>query len=69
MVNIFGEGGSTTYTTTGKRGPPGLAGTAGKRGKAGENAGYYAQYFQHSKTKWDIDFDPNYWIDGYDIQV
>ena len=42
-------------------------GPVGPRGETGENASYYAQYFQHSKTKWDIDFEPNFWIDGYDI--
>ena len=55
----------------GKRGLPGKDGAPGrdgKRGKTGENAGYYAQHFQHSKTKWDVDFEPNFWIDGYDIQ-
>ena len=49
----------------GKRGPRGLTGHAGK---PGENASYYSQYFQHSKTEWDIDFKPNFWIDGYDIE-
>ena len=64
MVNIFGD-------ATGKRGPPGPVGEtgpAGKRGKKGENSGYSSQFFQHSNTKWDIDFKPNFWIDGYDIQ-
>ena len=63
MVNIFGD----SSRRAGKRGPPGSVGPAGKRGKCGENSNYYAQYFQHSKTKWDIDFKPNYWIEGYDI--
>jgi len=66
MVNIFGD-----RTAGGKRGPPGSVGEtgpAGKRGKTGESSGYYSQFFQHSKTKWDIDFEPNFWIDGYDIQ-
>ena len=52
----------------GKAGPVGGVGPSGKRGKAGENVGYYAQYFQHSKTKWDVDFKPNFWIEGYDIE-
>ena len=69
MVNKFGD--RTTGGGAGKRGPPGPVGEvgpAGKRGKAGENAGYYAQHFQYSKTKWDVDFEPSFWIDGYDIQ-
>ena len=66
MVNIFGD-----QPAGGKRGPPGPigeTGPVGKRGKPGENDDFYSQYFQHSKTKWDIDFEPNFWIDGYDIQ-
>ena len=68
MVNKFDD---DTVGGGGKRGPPGAVGEvepAGKRGKAGENAGYYAQHFQYSKTKWDVDFEPNFWIDGYDIE-
>ena len=56
MVNKFGD---DTVGSGGKCGHPGPVvgvGPAGKRGKTGENVGYYAQYFQHSKTKWDIDF-------------
>ena len=69
MVNKFGD--DTVGGGRGKRGPRGAVGEvgpAGKRGKVGENAGYYAQYFQYSKTKWDVDFEPNFWIDGYDIE-
>ncbi len=65
MVDIFG---GSRVGLAGKRGPRGIAGPPGKRGKNGEDCGYYAQYFQHSEMKWDIDFSPNYWIDGYDIQ-
>ncbi len=42
----------------GKRGPRGLAGPPSKRGKNGEDCGYYAQYFQNSETKWEIDYSP-----------
>ena len=63
MVNKFGD--TTGSGAGGKRGAPGPAGSVGR---PGENSGYFSQYFQHSKTKWDIDFEPNYWIDGYDIQ-
>ena len=52
----------------GLRGLRGISGPVGKVGKAGENASYYAQYFQCSKTAWDIDFKPNFWIHGHDIQ-
>ena len=48
-------------------GPSGRVGPVGKHGRSGENASYYAQYFQYSKTEWDIDFKPNFWIDGHDI--
>ncbi len=51
----------------GKGGPRGVEGPPGKRGKDGERS-YYAQYFQNSETKLDIDYSPSYWIDGYDIQ-
>ena len=34
-----------------------ITGPTGKSGTSGENAGFYAQYFQHSKIKWDIDFN------------
>ena len=82
MVNIFG-GSTLNGGSNGKRGPPGKrgfpgevgkqgpsgeAGPLGKRGKQGENSSFYSQYFQHSATRWDIDFQPNFWIDGYDIQ-
>ena len=72
MVNIFGE--ATTISGVskgrpGKRGLPGKDGVQGKRGKTGEAANFYAQYFQHSKIKWDVDFEPNFWIDGYDVQI
>ena len=73
MVNTFGEpttsGGSSR--PPGKRGLPGKAGAPckdGKRGKPGEDASFYAQCFQHSKTKWYVEVEPNFWIDGYDIQ-
>ena len=52
----------------GLRGLRGLSGPVGKVGKAGENASYYSQYFQYNMTEWDIDFKPNFWIDGHDIQ-
>ena len=66
MVNIFGE---STRSDLRRHRAQGCAGEAGKRGRDGENCGYYAQYFQHSKTKWDVDISPNYWIDGYDVQL
>ena len=65
MVNIFGD---RTSDSGGKRGPPGMEGPPGKRGKQRENCGFYSQYFQHMKVKWDIDYEPNFWIDGYDVQ-
>ena len=74
MVNIFGEATTTTsgvISRAGKRGLPGKDGAPGKdgkRGKPGEDASFYAQCFQYSKTKWDVDFEPNFWIDGHDIQ-
>ena len=68
MVNKFGDDSVGSGGKRGPRGRIGEVGPGGKRGKAGESVGYYAQYFQHSKTKWDIDFEPNFWIDGYDIQ-
>ena len=67
MVDIFGGSGSFRGLH-GKRGAPGPVGPPGKRGKDGESSGYYSQYFQHSNTKWDVDYEPNYWIDGYDIK-
>ena len=54
--------------TVGEKGKRGAIGEKGDRGTAGENASYYAQYFQYSKTEWDVDFKPNFWIDGHDIQ-
>ena len=48
--------------------PPGEAGPPGKKGKDGENSGYYAQYFQHANIKWDVDYEPNFWLEGFDIQ-
>ena len=66
MVNIFGD--CTNGSGVGKRGPPGMEGPPGKRGKRGESSGFYAQYFQHMKIEWDIDFEPNFWIEGYDVQ-
>ena len=68
MVNKFGDDRVGSRGKRGPRGPVGEVGPAGKRGKAGESVSYYAQQFQHSKTKWDVDFKPNFWIDGYDIQ-
>tara|TARA_Y100000310_G_C20590666_1_gene767829 strand:- start:315 stop:1250 length:936 start_codon:yes stop_codon:yes gene_type:complete len=62
MVNVFGE--STEY----KRHKYDDEGPIKKRCRDGENSGYYAQYFQHLKTTWDIDFEPSFWIDGYDVQ-
>ena len=64
MVNVFGG----CSSGAGKRGPPGEVGPPGKRGKHGENSGFYPQYFQHMNLKWDIDFEPNFWIEGYDVQ-
>ena len=72
MVNIFGEATTSSGVSKGrpgKRGLPGKDGVQGKRGKTGEAANFYAQYFQHSKIKWDVDFEPNFWIDGYDVQT
>ena len=66
MVNVFGD--CTNGSGVRKRGPPGMEGPPGKRGKQGESCGFYSQYFQHMKVKWDIDFEPNFWIEGYDIQ-
>ena len=64
MVNIFGE--ATQNGGVGRRGP------RGKRGRDGKGDDYYENYMRHSKFfqhfKCDIDFTPNYWIDGYDIQ-
>ena len=68
MVNKFGD---DRVGSGGKRGPPGPVGgvgPAGKRGKPGEDASFCAQRFQHSKTKWEVDFEPNFWVDGFDIQ-
>ena len=67
MVDVFG-GSRSIHGVAGKRGPPGEAGPPGKRGKNGENCDFYSQYLQHSGIKWDIDFEPNFWIEGYDIQ-
>ena len=53
---------------TGQKGETGPPGAVGKAGSSGEDATFYAQYFQHSKTKWDIDFNPRFWMNGYDIQ-
>ena len=63
MVNIFGDRG-----LRGPRGSDGETGPPGERGKNGENSDFYSQYLQHCGIKWDIDFKPNYWIEGYDIQ-
>ena len=64
MVNIFGE--ATQNGGVGRRGP------RGKRGRDGKGDDYYENYMRYSKFfqhfTWDIDFTPNYWIDGYDIQ-
>ena len=65
MVNIFGDRTAGGGGGRGKRGP---AGPQGKRGKPGESSNYYGQYFRHSKTKWEIDVEPVYWIDGFDIE-
>ena len=70
MVKIFGETTTTSGVNirAGKRGLPGKDGAPGKdgkRGKPGEDDSFNAQSFQHSKTKWDVDFEPNFWIDGY----
>ena len=64
MVNVFGG----CSSGAGKRGPPGEVGPPGKRGKHGENSGFYPQYFQHMNLKWDIDFEPNFGIEGYNVQ-
>ena len=66
MVNVFGD--PTSGVGGGKRGPPGVEGPPGKRGKHGENCGFYQQFFQHMKVKWDVDYEPNFWIEGYDVQ-
>ena len=66
MVDVFG-GSRSTRGLIGKRGPPGVAGPPGKRGKSGETSDFYSQYLQHCGIQWDIDFKPNFWIDGYDI--
>ena len=72
MVNIFGEpttsGGNSRPGKRGLPGKDGAPGRDGKRGKPGEDASFYEQCFQHSKTKWDVDYEPNFWTDGYDIQ-
>ena len=68
MVNKFGDDSVGSGSKRGLPGKDGTPGKDGKRGKAGEDASFYAQSFQHSKTKWDVDFEPNFWIDGYDIQ-
>ena len=65
MVDIFG---GSSSLLKGGCGPPGPAGPAGERGQSGESSGYFAQFFQHSKIKWDIDYEPNFWIEGYDIE-
>ena len=62
-VDIFGN--CKGYGKAGPRGPPGEVGPPGKRGR---NSGFYPQYFQHITTKWDIDYEPNFWIEGYDVQ-
>mgnify|MGYP001791898187 CR=1 FL=1 len=67
MVDVFG-GTRSDLGLRGKRGLPGPKGPPGKRGKRGESSGFYAQYFQHIKIEWDIDFEPNFWIEGYDVQ-
>ena len=64
MVNVFGD--RTSGGT--KRGPPGVAGPPGKGGKDGENSSFYFQYFKHMLVQWDIDYKPNFWIEGYDVQ-
>ena len=45
-----------------------IIGPRGPVGPSGENSSFYAQYFQHSNTVWDIDYEPNFWIEGYDVQ-
>ena len=67
MVDVFG-GSRSDLGLRGKRGLPGPKGPPGKRGKHGESSGFYSQYFQHMKMEWDIDFEPNFWIEGYDVQ-
>ena len=67
MVDVFG-GSRSGLGLRGKRGLPGPKGPPGKRGKHGESSGFYSQYFQHMKMEWDIDFEPNFWIEGYDVQ-
>ena len=41
----------------------------GARGAPGEAAGYLAEWFRHRADLWDIDFRPNFWIDGFDVKL
>ena len=59
----------------GPRGPQGPIGAQGRdgatgaRGAPGEAAGYLAEWFRHRADLWDIDFRPNFWIDGFDVKL
>lgn len=80
MVDVFGDDNSFQILqgpqgppgpqgSKGKRGPAGPAGPAGKQGKSGVDDSYIARKFHNSNIVWDIDYAPNYWIEGYDIQT
>ena len=56
-----GSGGDGEFGREGPPGPP------GKRGKQGDSNSFDVQFFQN--LSWDIDFEPNYWIEGYDIET
>jgi len=68
MVDVFGGSGGSFQGARGKRGAVGETGPRGKKGTDGKNSGFYPQYFQNMNTRWDIDFEPNFWIEGYDVQ-
>ena len=73
-MNIFGLD-NGTLGRTGKRGPQGPAGprgadgATGPRGAPGEAAGYLAEWFQHRADLWDVDLRPNFWVDGFDVEL
>ena len=62
-LDFFGGsgGGDSEF---GRQGPPG---PPGKRGKQGDSNSFDVQFFQN--LSWDIDFETNYWIEGYDIET
>ncbi len=62
MVNVFGEEFKGWIG-----GGDGGGEFTGKRGHDGENSGYFAQYFQHLTTTWDVDWEASFWIDSYDV--